>query len=139
MCPATLIDSQKFDEIEVLCRQAVLSMHEFSLLHIGLNSTDTNEAATNADLFANMFSLPVTELPGAFFAGTMMEIMKKPFLGMHGHIAISTNNIDRAMKYFEARGYTFRSEGMAKDQKGTIAAYFEQEVGGFAIHLRRKL
>ena len=139
MCPASMIDAQKFDEIEALCRKAVLDMHGFSLLHVGLNSADTNEAATNANLFANMFSLPVTELAGSYFAGTMMEIVKQPFLGEHGHIAIRTNNVDRAMAYFEKRGYAFRSEGIAKDEKGTIAVYFKQEVGGFAIHLRRKL
>ena len=139
MCPATIVDAQKFDEIEALCRKSVMEMHGFSLLHVGLNSTDAKEAETNANIFANIFSLPVTELTGSYFAGTMIEVVKHQFLGEHGHIAICTNNVDRAMAYFEKRGYTFRSEGIAKDEKGTIAVYFKQEVGGFAIHLRRKL
>ena len=102
MCPASLIDAQKFDEIAILCHQAVLSMHGFSLLHVGLNSADSDEAKESANLFGSMFSLPVIEFPGAFFAGNMMEIVKKPFLGSNGHIAVSTNNIDRSIAYFEA-------------------------------------
>lgn len=138
ICPASMVDAQKFEEIEALCRQAVLSMHDFSLLHIGLNSADAKEAKENADSFAGMFSLPITETPGAYFAGTMMEIVKSPSLGTHGHIAISTNNVDRAIAYFEEKGYAFRPETVLKDEKGTVLAYFEKEIGGFAVHLRRK-
>ena len=138
MCPASLIDARKFDEIEALCHKAVMDMHGFSLLHVGLNSKNAEEASTNANRFASMFSLPVTEFPGAYFAGSLMEVVKQPFLGEHGHIAIRTNNVDRAVAYFEKRGYAFRSEGLAQDEKGIIAIYFEQEIGGFALHLRRK-
>ena len=138
MCPASLTDAQEFGQIETLCRQAVLAMHGFSLLHVGLNSADADEAKEKAEQFADMFSLPVTEFPGAYFAGSMMEIVKKPFLGAHGHIAVRANNADRAIAYFESRGYRFRTEGLVKDEQGVLAVYFENEVGGFAIHLRRK-
>lgn len=136
--PPALTDAQEFGQIEALCRQAVLTMHGFTLLHVGLNSADADEARTKAEQFASMFSLPVTEFPGAYFAGSMMEIVKKPFLGAHGHIAVQANNADRAVAYFESRGYRFRKEGLVQDSRGILAVYFENEVGGFAIHLRRK-
>lgn len=139
ICPTGLTDLQQFDKIETLCREAVLRMHNFSLLHVGINSADAARADQTATLFAQMFSLPKQELPSAYFAGTMLEVVKSQFLGEHGHIAISTDNIDRAIAYFKRGGYHFRAEGLAKDSKGIIAAYFEQELGGFAIHLRRKL
>ena len=68
----------------------------------------------------------------------MLEVVKKPFLGTHGHIAVAVNDIDRAVAYFKRRGYAFREEGVARYDKGLIAIYFEQEFGGFAVHLRRK-
>lgn len=137
ICPPALIDEKAFDKIENLCKQALLNMHNFSLLHIGVNSGDESEAKASANLFASMFSLPISEAAGSFFVGDMLEVMKYPFIGAHGHIAIQTNNIDRAMAYFEKSGFTFRKENIMIDKRGVIAAYFTQEIGGFAIHLRR--
>ena len=68
-----------------------------------------------------------------------MEVMKRPFLGEKGHIAVGCNNVERAMAYFQTRGLSFREEGMARDRQGMIAVYLEHEIGGFAIHLRRRL
>jgi 2-dehydro-3-deoxyphosphogluconate aldolase/(4S)-4-hydroxy-2-oxoglutarate aldolase len=137
LCPKEMIAEGRFGEIEAIVRDSVNRMFEFKLLHIGLNSRDESEAREKGGSFAEMFNLPLIELPTAFFAGTMMEIIKTPFLGEHGHIAVSTNYIDRAMAYFERRGYAFRpTEGERKD---LVAAYFEKEIGGFAVHLRRSL
>lgn len=138
MCPPALIDKNDFRQIQMLCEKAVLKMHDFSLLHVGLNSNDAKEAEDNVHKFANMFSLPVIEYPNSFFAGNFIEVVKMPFLGKFGHIAISTNNIDRAIVYFESKGYRFKDDGIANDEEGTVAIYFEEEIGGFAIHLRRK-
>lgn len=55
------------------------------------------------------------------------------------HIVLGVRNIDRAMAYFKSIGYSFDEENMPMDEKGIIAAYFEGEFGGFAIHLRRHL
>lgn len=139
ICPPDRIDAGDWAGIERLCQEAVRTLHGFALLHIGLNSRDENEARENCSAFAELFGFPVQELPGAFFAGTAMEVVKKPFLGEKGHIAISTNNVERAMAWFAARGVAFREEGVTRDQKGILAVYFEQEIGGFALHLRRKL
>ncbi len=138
MCPPSLIDAQQFDEIEKLCRQAVSHMHGFTLAHIGINSENADEAHANASALSKLFQVSLTETPMAFFSGSMVEVVKSPFMGEHGHVAIDVNNIDRAVAYFKARGYTFRTEGCARDDKGIVAIYFEQEIGGFALHLRRK-
>lgn len=136
VCPRGLIREERFQEIEALTREAVAKMHNFFLLHIGVNGKDAQDARETGSRFCQLLDLPLTELPGAFFAGTMMEIVKTPFLGEHGHIAISTNYMDRAIAHFEARGYRFRDYDRQADP---VAVYFEEEIGGFAIHLRRRL
>ncbi len=55
------------------------------------------------------------------------------------HIALGVRNIDRAIAYFKSIGYSFDETNMPMDEKGIIAAYFEGEFGGLAIHLRRHL
>ncbi len=136
ICPASLSAAGRFDEIEELCRQAVRHMHGFTLEHVGINLA--GDAGKDAREFGEMFSLPVRELPGSFFAGEIAEFMKGPFLGDRGHIAIGVNNVDRAAAYFEARGYGFREETKKRDARGLTLAYFEKEIGGFALHLVRK-
>ena len=138
MLPADAIREKNFAAVTALCAEAVRVMHGFTLLHVGMNTSGPQEARQTAGAFAALFGLPVIDLPAAVFAGTMLEVVKKPFLGTHGHIAVAVNDIDRAVAYFKRRGYAFREEGVAGDDKGLIAIYFEQEFGGFAVHLRRK-
>ncbi len=133
ICPTKLIDNEEFDKIEDLCKTAVSKMHGFKLLHVGVNSNDEKEAESVANLFSTMFNLPISDKGLAYFAGDMFEICKTPYLGKNGHIAIGVHNINRAMAYFKAKGFNFRSEGYVEN----TLAYFEQEVGGFAIHLRQ--
>lgn len=139
ICPADMIDRGQFDKITELCMQSITQMHNFQLLHIGINSVDESEAKKNSEAFAKMFNLPISELPTTFFVGTAFEVVKSTFLGEKGHIAISVNNVERAIAYFEKRGYSFRSDTIVKDEKGIVAVYLKDEIGGFAIHLRRKL
>ena len=60
--------------------------------------------------------------------------MKKPSFGANGHIAIATNSMKRAIYHLERRGYQFRFF-KNNDQGEMIAAYVNDEIGGFAIHL----
>ena len=55
------------------------------------------------------------------------------YLGKNGHIAIGTNTLPRAIAYFKAKGFEFREETVTAK-----AAYFKDEIAGFAIHLVQK-
>jgi len=64
--------------------------------------------------------------------------MKNQYLGKHGHIAISTNDIHRAIAYLKKKGISVLPE-TAKEKDGKLkAVYIAQEVSGFAIHLLQK-
>ena len=70
--------------------------------------------------------------------GIIAEIMKKPGRGTHGHIAILTNNVDRAIYHLSQRGVKFDMDSKNVKDGKTIAIYFADEVAGFAIHLVQK-
>ena len=99
--------------------------------HIGINTENEQEAKAAAALFAGMFGLAEKEGNSSIFMGDNdIEIMKKPYLGKNGHIAIATHTLPRAMAYFKARGFAFREETVTDK-----AAYFQDEIAGFALHL----
>ena len=63
------------------------------------------------------------------------EIMKKPGRGTNGHIAILTNNVDRAIYHLSQRGVKFDMDSKNVGDGKTVAIYFADEVAGFAFHL----
>lgn len=139
MVPAKLVDEKKFDEIEKLTREAVQTMLGFEIRHIGINAADLNDAKATADALAGMFSMAKKEGNSSIFVGTAFEVMKSPYLGKMGHIAIGTNYIQRAIAYMENLGVEFDPETAKYDAKGNmVAIYVKGEVAGYAIHLVQK-
>lgn len=139
MVPSALVETGEFGRITALCRGAVRSAFGFELLHVGINTKDAQEAKNTAAQFAGLFGLPVTEFPASYFAGSMVEVIKGPFLGEHGHIAVQTGCIDRAVEYFTQCGVVLDRETASRDESGRLVSiYFKDTIGGFAVHLRRK-
>jgi 2-dehydro-3-deoxyphosphogluconate aldolase/(4S)-4-hydroxy-2-oxoglutarate aldolase len=135
MVKPEMIAAKRFDEIRTMTERAVLMMLGLELKHIGMNCADENEAMKNAQLIAALFALPMKEGNSSHFVGTQFEVMKKNYLGTHGHLAIGTNFIERAIVYFERKGYSFRQESNVEKNGKRVAIYLEQEVAGFAFHL----
>lgn len=139
MVKKDLVAAGKFDEIEALTREAVTKMLGFELKHVGINASEEKEADETASAFEKMFGFAKKAGNSSIFAGTAVEVMKTPYLGKNGHIAIGTNYIDRAVYHLEASGFAFDEETRKTDDKGnTKAIYFKGEIGGFAVHLVQK-
>ena len=139
MVKGDLVAAGKFDEIEKLTREAVQSMLGFELAHVGINANSDGEAGNTASAFEKMFGFTSKEGNSSYFAGTGVEVMKAPYKGTNGHIAMSTNDIDKAVSYLERRGYEFDMSTAKYDAKNNLkAVYFTGEVGGFAVHLVQK-
>lgn len=135
MVPGDLINAGEWDKIEQLTREAVQTMLGFELAHIGINAANEEEALKVANRYGFLFGLPVKVGNSSIFSGTVVEVMKTPFKGTNGHIAIRTNYIERAVNYMSTvLGVEF--EEPKKDEKGKYKAiYLKEEVGGFAVHL----
>ena len=139
MVKKELVAQGKFDEIEALTREAVHKMLGFEIRHVGINEKDGESAAKTAGAFEKIFGF--TQKPGesAIFAGTAVEVMKKPYLGANGHIAIGTNYIERAIYHLSRLGVEFDESTAGMDEKGNMRIiYLKEEIGGFAVHLLQK-
>ena len=132
------ISAGKFDEITRLAREAVLLSLGFELAHLGINEASAEKAMGGAETMARLFAFAVKDGNSSTFAGTGFEFMKSPFLGAHGHIAIATLSLPRAIAWLRRKGVGTKPE-TAKEKDGkVIAVYLDVEVGGFAVHLLQR-
>ena len=114
-------------------------MVEYTLAHVGINCENEEEAIRNAKLFEALFGLTVKVGNSSVFAGTAVELNKKPGRGKHGHIAIGTPDVAAAVADLEARGFTVDPSTAKYKPDGTLnAIYITEEICGFAVHLMRK-
>ena len=133
MCKSDMIKAGKWDEITAICKEAVKTMLGFSLAHVGINCENEGEAEQTAKTLCTLFGFDYKPGNSSIFAGSAVECMKAPYLGKNGHIAIGTNNIDRAVYHLGRQGVEF-DESTRKPK----AIYLKGEVGGFAVHLVQK-
>ncbi len=138
MVKPELISSGNFDEITRLTKEAISIMLGFEFAHLGINEENEDKALNSASLLSHLFYFPIKEGTSSIFAGPGFEVMKKQYLGKHGHIAITTNHIHRAITYLKMKGVSVLPE-TAKEKDGKLKAiYLDKEVSGFAIHLLQK-
>ncbi|MGB6371771.1 MAG: VOC family protein [Atribacterota bacterium] len=138
MVKPELISSGNFDEITRLTKEAISIMLGFEFAHLGINEKNKDKALNSANLLLHLFYLSVKEGTSSIFAGPGFGFVKNRFLGKHGHIAIATNDIHRAITYLKMKGISVLQE-TAKEKDGKLKAiYLDQEVSGFTIHLLQK-
>lgn len=137
--PDKLVKEEKWAEITALCKTAVNKMLNFQLVHIGVNCDDEQQAIATAKQFETLFGWGTKVGNSSVFAGTQVECMKGNGRGTHGHIAVSTGNVKRAVWQLSNQGIAFDESSFKYDASGRMTvAYLRDEVLGFAIHLVEK-
>lgn len=138
MVPKDALNAGDFDKITQLCKEAVQSMLGLEVVHVGINTPDEATAKEVAEKFNKLFNFPIKDGNSAVFASSGIEVRKQMFKGTNGHIAISTNYMNRAIRYIEAMGGEFDYDSAVVKNGKTTAIYLKEEIGGFAIHLVQK-
>lgn len=133
-----MVEAGDFAQITRLTRTAVNTMLGFELRHIGMNAGNTQEAQQLADQLTTLFGFEQTVKSASIFVSDAIEVMKQPYYGTKGHLAIQTHSIDRAVSYLKGKGIEFNHESAQFDPQGKLKAlYFKNEIFGFALHLVR--
>lgn len=139
MVSEALIENKEFDKIKEITKDAVVKMLGFELRHIGINAQNETEADSIATVFQNLFGFTKKMGNASIFAGLGIEVMKTTYLGQHGHIAIATNYLDRAIYHLESCGISFDETTSKYDSANKrTAIYLKDEVAGYAVHLLQK-
>jgi len=111
----------------------------FSLLHIGINTTGAEEGIAIANLLTELFGFAQRDTVGSIFVNEQFEVMKKPFRGRLGHIAIATDDIVAAKAYLEGKGIVFADETAGYGPNGELRViYTRDDIAGFAFHLSQR-
>lgn len=138
MCTKGDISAHNFDKITAFCKEARKIALGFEVAHIGINAADE---AASLDVCAQLnaaFGFETKQGNSSNFASSSVEVMKTPYLGASGHIAIRTCSIPRAAAELAKHGFELdESTAKYKGEKMT-AVYLKKEIGGFAIHLLQK-
>ena len=135
MVKPELLRQKKYDEIRSLSERAVGLMLGFALRHVGVNGESAESAERASAAVAKLLRLPTRDTGGSVFVGTQFEFLKSPRLGQHGHIALSTNFMDRAIAYLERNGVRIKPETRGEKDGKLSTVYLDLEVAGFAVHL----
>lgn len=137
MVKSSLIEAGDWAGIERLCREAVMALHGFQFAHLGVNEASADAAGKDARALASLFGLATREGSGSIFMAEAIELMKSPYLGEKGHIAIRCNSVERALAYLKAAGVEVIADSVKGDAGAVKAAYLDLSIGGFAVHLLR--
>ena len=139
MVPEKLLDAGDFEGIERLTREAVHTMLSFELKHIGINFDGEQSAEDAAQTLEHLFSFEKNDGGNSIFSGGAFELMKHGGPGVHGHLAVGTNSVGRAVRYLKSRGAAFDDASAVYGKKGELLRiYLSQPIGGFAVHLLQK-
>jgi len=139
MVKEDLINNGDFDKIKALSTQAIEHMLGFEIAHVGINMNNSDEAHSVADTFSDIFGFTKKDGNSSIFAASFIEVLKSPFLGAKGHIAIRTNSVERAVFHLKLKGVEFNEETANYDEKGNLQTiYLKKDAGGFAMHLLQK-
>lgn len=138
VCPKNEIAAGNFEKITELCAQAKNAVLGYEVAHIGINNADTDQARNLAASLEKAFHFPGKEGNSSIFSTQSIEIMKSPYLGDNGHLAIRTNSVERAVDDLAGKGFEADYE-TAKYKNGRLnTIYLKDQMGGFAIHLLQK-
>ncbi|MBR3942235.1 MAG: bifunctional 4-hydroxy-2-oxoglutarate aldolase/2-dehydro-3-deoxy-phosphogluconate aldolase [Clostridia bacterium] len=140
MVKESYIDNDQWDEIVKLTKQSVDTMLGLEIGHIGINSENEEEAKKTAQMLSMLLGKPLDkDTPKSVFVTSEFEVMKSKGPGKCGHIAVLTNNVERAIYHLGLRGVKFNEESATFNADGTRKfIYLAEEFGGFGIHLMQK-
>jgi 2-dehydro-3-deoxyphosphogluconate aldolase/(4S)-4-hydroxy-2-oxoglutarate aldolase len=123
--------------IERVCREAALALHGFSFAHLGINGSTPEAASKDAAALSSLFGISAKEGASSIFMSGTIELLKAPYLGERGHIAIRCNDVERALARFRGMGVGILPD-TERTEKGKLrTVYLDLSIGGFAVHLLR--
>lgn len=139
--PKKELEPHEYAGVTMACEEMRTAVFDFAMYHIGINMENADAACGVCDMLNDAFRFKLRDNgPSSRFAGIGVEVMKRIYRGQHGHFAVRTNNVDRAIIYLKEKGYEMDWDTVyyADGRIYTIYLKEEHSFGGFAVHLLQK-
>jgi len=135
-CPSKLVKARDWAGITQLIKNLIADLLAFEIGHIGVNSDTAADTEDSSRALAGLLGMATRNTSSSTFVGEIFEVMQPGGRGRHGHIALSTPQIERAVFYLGERGCAFDESTARRDGRGRLRfIYLRDEIAGFAIHL----
>lgn len=138
LCPTADIANHRFSAITESVNKAIDILLGFEFAHVGINQDTRDASVVDVNRLNKAFHFPIKLGNSSNMASTAIEVTNEPYLGKHGHLAIRTNNMKRAIHYLSKRGFEVDETTAKYKGNSLIAIYLKEEFGGFAVHLLQK-
>lgn len=135
---AKTLRAGNYEKIKETAKSAIEQMLGFTLAHAGVNQNNEEEALNTAEQFEKAFGWKSNRGNSSVFAGNEIEVLKSNGRGTKGHLAVKTNNVERAVFYLKQRGFETDEDSIRRKNGRVVLAYLKDEFGGFAVHLLQK-
>ena len=122
------------DNISQRANEEMCRIYEICSGHLGINAANYDEASSLSRQLSLLFGKTARETHRSFLIGNLVEVMHFPYRGKNGHFGILTNNLKRAMQYFQTKGVQLNMETYEEN----AIVYLSGEYGGFEFHLTQK-
>lgn len=138
VCPKADIAAGNYEKITQLCIEARQNLFGFEIAHVGINTVDADTSLAVCEQLEKAFGFHAKLGNSSNFVTSAIEVMKSPYLGANGHLAVRTNDVECAVAELEKNGFTAAPKTAKYKGDKMIAIYLKGEIGGFAIHLLQK-
>lgn len=137
MLPQDKIDAGDWDGISSLCKEAISTMLQYELIHIGIHSENATDSMHTAEALCHAFDFQLYQKPKSNFAGRGFEILHTKGIGEIGHIGIYTPYPERALYQLALKGIHGIEDTLTRNKKTQAVnfVYLDFQIAGFGIHL----
>lgn len=137
MLPEAEVISKNWSAITDLCKAAIKEMLSYSLIHIGVDHENKEEAMKSATVLATLFDFPIYEKPKSVFASKGFELLHQTTKYTHGHFGIYTPYPNRALYHLKKKGISCIEDTITRNKKTGLInfVYLDLELAGFGFHL----
>jgi 2-dehydro-3-deoxyphosphogluconate aldolase/(4S)-4-hydroxy-2-oxoglutarate aldolase len=133
----SLISTQKYDEITARTKKATANMLGFKLQHTGIHFKEYQDAYQASQKFMHLINGDQIAIGNSIMVDGMVEFMSGNRFAEKGHVALGTNSIPRAERYFSEQKNIQVLDGSSilDENNEKVAVYLDIQFEGFGVHL----
>ncbi|MFI3260970.1 MAG: bifunctional 4-hydroxy-2-oxoglutarate aldolase/2-dehydro-3-deoxy-phosphogluconate aldolase [bacterium] len=132
-----ILRNRDYKQITINCKNTLKNILDLDVKHVGINVNNNEDCFSIANNLENLLCTEKIETGNSYFIGDIEILKDCPY--KKGYISLETNNLYRAISYYESMNVHFNySTATYSDSNKLSSIFFEDEVAGYAYKLIQK-